>query len=163
MKTFDDFLKEDFNSPGATNFSLDVLKNKKSLETIQVFYEKVNGKLIDIKKYMTTFSGNANEIMKNDNGDWRGVVFISPEEFDIFVWKASILHTDVMRALDSNKNKKYSVTKCLMAYNDSVLATQGDVPKVFCFPFFVFLGEFGTNLSSTARSAAKDQISRIKA
>lgn len=150
MKTFNEFILEDFNSPGATQFMIKTppANNRGQSSDTMVFYEHTL--TLNLSKYFQSFlKPDVADSMKAVSNDWRVLIYASPTGFDIFVWSAAILHTSMSKALDSNKslNKYPGTIKYNFLYNESQLLMKGDtVGSSWCFPFVVWNSEIVVNL-----------------
>lgn len=162
MKTFEKFIKEDFNSHGAQQFLISVptatkrygSKVASSAQTIMMFYEHVLGSSLNLTKYAKSFlSSNVSDIMKAPSNDYRVLIYHTPEGFHVFVWYASVQHTQMTRSLDANNDmKKYpSNIKYQYLYNESQMFMEGDsIGPAWCFPFIIWQGSIVSNLMPVA-------------
>lgn len=161
MKTFNQFIKEDFNSNGAQQFLItvsEIIKGSKkassSARTVMVFYEHVTKPSFNLVKYSKSFlSPNVAEIMKSNSNDYRILVYHSSNGFHIFVWDARIQHNQMTISLDDNKNmKKYpSDIKYSYLYRECQIFMDGDeIGENWCFPFVIFENSFYLNLNKDA-------------
>lgn len=158
MKTFKEFVLEDFNSPKATQFLINVNKpisrTKSEKQSVMMFYESVTAKFINISSFVKSFlSKDVSVLMKTDHNNWRSMIFGVSLGFRCFVWDASIQHHLMSQALDKNKNlNKYdSNIKYNFLYNESQLLMPGDsVGSTWCFPFVVWENAIHVNLTAEA-------------
>lgn len=162
MKTFNLFIQEDFNSHGAQQFLIPVSTVSKrggpkvasSAQTIMMFYEHVVGSSLNLTRYAKTFlSSNVSDIMKAPSNDYRVLIYCTPDGFHVFVWYASIQHTQMTKSLDANKDmKKYpSNIKYQYLYNESQMFMEGDaIGRAWCFPFIIWQGSIVSNLMPEA-------------
>ena len=164
MKTFEKFIKEDFNSPGATQFKLIASTPGKKSSSIKssateviVFHEHLPNSAFNLSRYSKSFLGSeVPAIMQSHSTDWRVLIFASPLGFDVFVWTAAIQHHIMTKMLDLNKDlKKYpSTTKYNFLYNESQLLMRGDkVGPAWCFPYVIWQGDMVVNLLPEAIGA----------
>jgi hypothetical protein len=158
MKTFYEFIQEDFNSAGATQFPLagqGIPRDK----PLVVFYERVTARYLPILAYMKSFmSENATSSMKNEGNDWRAAVYGFSTGYDVFAWKASVQHHSVIGALDKSKDKILPKRRWLGLYNEANMLDSTDkVGDEWCFPFIIFQGTFVTNLNKTNITVLQDQ------
>ena len=171
MKSFSAFILEDFNSSGAQQFLIPVSTVSKrggpkvasSAQTIMMFYEHVMGTSFNLTKYAKTFlASNVSEIMKAPANDYRVLVYHVIDGFHVFVWYASIQHTQMSKSLDANKDmKKYpSGIKYNHFYLESQMFMEGEsIGPIWCFPFIIWQGSIVSNLmpeSLSVLNKAKD-------
>lgn len=135
MKTFHEFITEDFNSNGATQFELKSSGLGESSKMI-IFFEKIPVRPFSLGRYMKSFGTTAKEIMRNNSQfGWRGIVFHKAGSLLIFVWSANYLHHDICKALD-NQSGVYPKHKYLRSYNDMyLLGYKEPIGDEWCFPF----------------------------
>lgn len=159
MKTFNQFLQEDFNSPKATQVPLEVAslwRSKKSTpkEPLLAFFEAMPKRPFNLLRYLRSFdSQDAKDILNNSTSSrWRGILFSSNQEFLVFVWKGSVLHQQVCQAIDKIAGKdKVPAHKYLKSYNTMNLLDPGEtLDNNWCFPFVYTLGQIRTNLPPVA-------------
>ena len=148
MKTFYQYIKEDFNSTGAIQFSMNAKRVNGSYEII-VFYEHTTN--FNLFRFSESFLPNeVAELMKSRYNDWRVMVLSNKSSFDIFVWPSTILHSDFSQMLDSNKSlKKYPQNiNYHEAYSKTYLLGKKDtVSDTWCFPFTIVRDQVVVNLS----------------
>ena len=177
MKSFSKFIIEDFNSHGAQQFLIPVStvskrggpKGAASAQTIMMFYERVMGSSLNLAKYAKSFlASNVSDIMKATSNDYRVLIYCTPEGFHVFVWDASIQHTQMVKSLDANKDmKKFpSNIKYQYLYNESQMFMEGDVVgPTWCLPLIIWKGAIVSNLMPQAFeiiNKAKDVKSTFK-
>jgi hypothetical protein len=171
IKSFANFISEDFNSHGAQQFLIPVStvlkgggpKGASSAQTIMMFYEHVAGSSFNLTRYAKSFlASDVSAIMKAPSNDYRVLIYHTPEGSHIFVWYASIQHTQMTKSLDANKGmKKYpSNIKYQYLYNESQMFMEGDlIGPAWCFPFIIWQGSIVSNLmpeALTVLNKAKD-------
>lgn len=162
MKSFANFVLEDFNSHGAQQFLIPVStvskrggpKGASSAQTIMMFYEHVVGSSLNLTRYAKSFlASNVSDIMKAPSNDYRVLIYHTPEGIHVFVWYASVQHTQMTRSLDANKDmKKYpSNIKYQYLYNESQMFMEGDaIGPAWCFPLIIWQGSIVSNLMPEA-------------
>lgn len=154
MKTFQEFIQEDFNSPKATQFKIPVSVTARptpggKTTDIMVFYESMPYRSFNLIRYMKSFeSSDAKEILNNAPGRWRGLVFGKDTELLVFVWNSSFLHANICNSLDIiSKTGKCPIIGYKKSYNAMNLIDPGDtIPRNWCFPFVYISGKVRTNL-----------------
>lgn len=168
IKLFSRFILEDFNSSGAQQFLIPVstvskgrgAKVSSSAQTVMLFYEHITGTSFNLPKYAKTFlASSVSEIMKAPSNDYRVLVYHSTDGFHIFVWYASIQHTQMTRSLDANKDmKKYpSGIKYNHFYLESQMFMEGDsIGPTWCFPFIIWQGFIVSNIMPEALNVLND-------
>lgn len=157
MKTFYQFIGEDFNSHSASQFMIPVstISRRGSVEdsgkTTMLFYEHVNGTSFNLSRYVKSFIGsNVADLMKAPTNDFRYLIYSSQTGFDVFAWQASIQHSFMTKSLEANKDlKRYPDNiRYHFLYNESQLYMKGDHIGVFwCFPFVFWQGGLTVNLT----------------
>jgi len=159
MKTFYQFIQEDFNSPKATQVSLEVMGMGRSgkgapTKSLIAFFEAIPKRPFNLLRYLRSFdSQDAKDILNNSTSSrWRGILFSSNQEFLVFVWKGSVLHQQVCQAIDKIAGKdKVPAHKYLKSYNTMNLLDPGEtLDNNWCFPFVYMLGQIRTNLPPVA-------------
>ena len=112
------------------------------------------GTTLNLTRYSKSFlSSNVLDIMKAPSNDYRVLIYYTPEGFHVFVWYASIQHTQMTKSLDANKDmKKYpSNIKYQYLYNESQMFMEGDsIGSAWCFPFIIWQGSIVSNLMPEA-------------
>ena len=155
MKNFQIFIKEDFNSPKATQFSLPVTSSSKfspngQSKDIIVFYEHLKTSTINLPKYSKSFlSPSVSSFMNTNTSDWRVLVYYKTDGFHVFVWRADILHSYFINSLESYKNTdKYpSDIKYNKLYNETLMLRDNDkIGKIWCFPYIIWQSKIVVNL-----------------
>lgn len=147
MKTFDEFLNEDFNSSKATQFVVPITsggrtnKGTSGLTESIVFFEILPKRSFNLERYMKTFgTSTAFSTMKNKSGHWRGMFFGRGSELLSVIFDAGILHEVLAKSLDeftkkSDKVPKYGYSK---SYNATYLLDPGEKIDNWCFPLTYF-------------------------
>jgi hypothetical protein len=139
MKTFNEFIIEDFNSNGSTQITVP-LKSKKSAAVDQpVFFEKLPVKPFNLSRYMQSFGDDARTVLKNTSDfvkdSWRGVAVYDNKVLLMFVWPSKYLHHDMMGAIQNNPGTAPKI-KYLQIYNSILLLDPGEkIKDSWCFPF----------------------------
>lgn len=156
MLSFQEFIQEDFNSNGATQFEL-TFKEPGSPKT-QVFFESIPAKPFNLNRYMKSFGTAAKEIMKNTSAfGWRGIIFHKLGKLLVFVWSSNYLHHDVCKALDNHKEPHPS-HRYLKSYNNIYMLNYDEaVGDDWCFPFM-----YQTSLDSNLGKFAIDELKKQK-
>ena len=166
MKNFYQFIQEDFSSQNATQFTLKIvnqaLRGRKDGTTaeVMIFYEHINGSSMNLDRFSKSFmKTDVMSMMNNPDHNWRVLIYKVIDGFDVFVWKSSIMHNIISKALDSNKNlKKYPDIKYSFLYNESQLLMKGDtIGQTWCFSLVIFNGSIISNISTDALNIINDQ------
>jgi hypothetical protein len=161
MKTFNEFISEDFNSNGATQITVP-LKSKGSPTVDQpVFYEKLPVKPFNLVRYMQSFTDDARNILKNTPDfvkyGWRGVVVYDNKALLVFVWPSKYLHHDIMGAIQNNPGVAPKI-KYLQIYNSILLLDPGEkIKDSWCFPFVWDGRKLDVNLEDDIMDSLNDQ------
>lgn len=93
--------------------------------------------------------------MKSSTPNYRFLMYLSSNFIDVFSWKATIIHHDVVKALDVFKenNKNIPDIKYTKLYNEADMFMKGDtLGPIWCFSFVLFNNKIVTNYSTTAIS-----------
>jgi hypothetical protein len=165
MKTFNQFIQEDFNSPKATQISLDVLKatGRKGVTAktgALSFFEALPKRSFNLLRYLKSFdTEEAKTVLGNNMGYWRGLIFNSSQEFLIFVWKGILLHHQIAYAINNQSGMgKIPALKYEKAYNTMNLLDPGEtIDNNWCFPLVYLNGQIRTNLSPVALEELEKQ------
>lgn len=157
MKTFEQFLNEDFNSPGAIQFLMPVgLANFKTgaVNENMIFYEHVGISGMNLSRYCKSFlSPTVAKLMQSKSTDFRFLIYTSNNWIDVFAFDGTILHQTMAKSLDANKDmKKYpSNIKYQYLYNESQMFVEGDtVGPAWCLPLIIWEGSIVSNLMPEA-------------
>lgn len=168
MKTFTQFIQEDFNSPKATQVTLPVMafgRSKKGPSNdMLAFFEIMPKRSFNLLRYMKTFdSQNAKDILNNISGHWRGLIFSTAQELLVFVWKGTVIHHQIGQAIDKIAGKeKVPAHKYMKAYNTMNMLDSGEsIDSNWCFPLVYMNGQLRTNLQPVALDELEKQ-KRIK-
>jgi hypothetical protein len=144
MRTFQEFIQEDFNSQNATQIVL----NKKTNRPLMVFFEKIPMRSFNLLRYMNSFkSEDAMTVLNNPSDYWRGLVFYANRALMVFVWRGTILHQHLCGFIDRDaKDGKVPTFKYEKLYNHMCLLDPGDdIGANWCFPFVFMNGTITTN------------------
>lgn len=169
MKSFAEFIIEDFNSHGALQFLIPVSTNTRgskgssSAKSVMMFYENVKTTSFNLTKYLNSFMRtDVSDIMQAPGNNYRILIYGSVNGFHVFVWTASIQHTQMVRSLDANKNlNKFPANiKYQFFYNECQMYMEGDViGNEWCFPLILWEGELKINITPESKNVldrAKD-------
>jgi len=143
MKTFSQYLKEDFNSNGATQFMLKMASGE-----APVFYEKLPKKPFNLARYIRSFySSTAMKTLLIHDKMLRGVIFCDEIDYHVFIFAPYRLHSSVCSALSKyegqypKKLNYYGIYSKIYDLEDNKI-----IPNQWCFPFVDDDGELRTNL-----------------
>jgi hypothetical protein len=146
MKTFNEFINEDFNSAGATQFISNVTVRGRLFE-VPIFYEKLPMRPFNLARYMKSFDSNtASTTLKNPlrgGGSWRGFSVIERSAIHMLVWAGLQLHFDVLTSLQNNHGKSAKL-RYLDLYNEiySMNPDRFTIKDTWGYPFIWENGAF---------------------
>ena len=160
MLTFQDWLWEDFRSDHGIIFSIDVIDTNtrsKQQSTQLAFYEKVNGNKINLHSYLMTFCNKAaaNALQSPFPQLTRGLFYFMGSYFIVYIWKNSLAHVDMAKALDKVKAaRKFPDADYSALY--AVTFRAGKRTKIgneWCLPVVMLNGKLITNTTPAALEA----------
>jgi hypothetical protein len=149
MFTFNEFIAEDFNSPKATQFKLTIPGGKSGFPS-DIFFETLPYRPFNLIRYSKSFNSEiAFDTMHNIYKSWRCLVFAKNTELLIFVWKVSLTHESIARALtDKISLNKFPDYPYLKVYNNTTaLNSDKTIGDQWCFPITFKSDILRTNLS----------------
>lgn len=155
MKTFEKFIKEDFNSSGAIQFLMPVgLANFKTgiVNERMVFYEHVGISGMNLPRYCKSFlSPTVAKLMQSRSTDFRFLIYTYNNGFHVFAFDVTTLHQTMAKALDTNKTRLKKFPESInyyYLYHETQLLEVGDtIEDTWCFSFALVDGEIASNLT----------------